>query len=261
MKKGLAICALMAACTAIVFADDKGGKVFTALEESLTVLSSPSPRPGPGVASPEVKVLATDISLDETSDLLITPSLITAILARTENDGARGPSENAQALETINIVVRVDGVAARPGPVVYDSITRTVTTKFGGVIPTTCMTIDSCTLTDEQLIEVLNISAAHSFTFFVKGVGKGQHHVEVSASFINNDQASPVTTPPPSTNPFASATSSATIGSRTLVVVAVASKSDNNNDRNERDNVRFQTHLGQSVSHIIDRLQNLYWIR
>jgi len=54
--------------------------VFTALEESLTVPSSLSPRPGPGAASPEVKVLATDISLDETSDLLITPSLITAIL-------------------------------------------------------------------------------------------------------------------------------------------------------------------------------------
>src|SRR5262244_3308832 len=157
MKKGLAICALMAACTAIVFADDKGGRVFTALEESLTVLSSPSPRPGPGVASPEVRILTTDISLDQSSALLITPSLITAILTRTENDGARGPSETAQTLETINIVVRVDGVAARPGPVVYDSVTHTVTTKFGGVIPATCTTINPCTLSDEQLIEVLNI--------------------------------------------------------------------------------------------------------
>jgi hypothetical protein len=124
MKKGLAICALMAASTAIVFADAKGGEVFTAIEESLTVLISPSPRSGPGVASPEVKVLTTDISLDETSDLLITPSLITAILTRTENDGARGPSENAQALETISIVVCVDGVAARPGGSTTASPTR-----------------------------------------------------------------------------------------------------------------------------------------
>jgi hypothetical protein len=123
------------------------------------------------------------------------------------------------------------------------------------VIPTTCTTISPCTLTDEQLIEVMNISAAHSFTFFVKGAGKGEHHVEVSASFINNDQASPVTTPPPTTNPFASATSSATIGSRTLVVVAVASNDDK---KSERDTARFPAHLGQSVSHIIDWRQNQY---
>src|SRR5690349_5242276 len=38
------------------------------------------------------------------------------------------------------------GVAARTGSVVYDSITRTATTKFRRVIPTTSMTIDPCTL-------------------------------------------------------------------------------------------------------------------
>ena len=97
----------MAASIAIAFADDRA-KVFTALEESLTVTEQPESQTAARRPSPEVKVLATDISLDETSDLLITPSLITASLTRTENDGAKGHSKNARALETINIVVRVE---------------------------------------------------------------------------------------------------------------------------------------------------------
>lgn len=242
---------------------------FVAVEETVTVVA-PSPRPAPGVMGPMILLAAANIRIPEDrSDLLITPSMVTAINTRTQNDGARAnppagsnaPSTFAQSSATITVVVRVNGQMARPGPITYDNITRSNSARFGGVV-NSCTEVDqntgqvNCNFTDEQLVSILNEMGARSFNFFQRNVRPGNHRVEVYGAFTFNDAASPSggTPPGPADNrPFASATTVATIGPRTLTVTAIP-RPDNDRDAPSQGNETEHSSLGQSVSALIDRL-------
>ena len=67
-----------------------------------------------------IPVLNTKIKTGNKKDLLIGVSLQTSLFSLTKVKGKNGDSDLANALAGIEINVEVDGVAAAPGPVVFD---------------------------------------------------------------------------------------------------------------------------------------------
>ena len=121
-------------------------------------------------------VLNAKIKTGNKKDLLISVSLQTSLFTLTKVKGKNGDSVLADALAGIEINVEVDGVAAAPGPVIFDQRFQQLSAVLGGVIescedvgtftdddpandgePDGVITVaDECVVTDEEIQLILD---------------------------------------------------------------------------------------------------------
>lgn len=159
-------------------------------------------------------VLNTKIKTGNKKDLLIGVSLQTSLFTLTKVKGKNGDSDLADALAGITITVKVDGVEAAPGPVIFDERFQELSAVLGGVIescedtgtftdgvypgegddndttPDGVITVENeCLVTDEEIQLILDTTAAHHFNFVAPNVSSGVHNVTVTADIANSVNA------------------------------------------------------------------------
>ena len=146
-------------------------------------------------------VMNASVKTSTTTDLFISPSLVTGLYTETQVKGSSsGTSQTSAATGSVAVRVLIDcsncgtpgaaqsgdatyAAAAQPDPngtgVVFDARIQQLTATLGQVITSTCLTANNCT--NEQIDLVLNTTSAHSFNFVLLNVGSGVHTITVQA--------------------------------------------------------------------------------
>ncbi len=145
-------------------------------------------------------ILTGQMKTSAVGDLLIGVSMECALWTDTNTTATKGGGKvTSSARAAVNVTVKVDGVDATPGQVVYCDRTQTVSLAFSSL---TVLTTDSITL--DLFLQTKN---ANHFNFFAPGVTSSIHTIQVFASgFIVTDPSATV------------GNTRAVIGKRTLVV-------------------------------------------
>ncbi len=139
-----------------------------------------------------VTVLNTSIKTSEQKDLIIGGSFETGLYTQTLVRSKGGVSDTSFAEAKVEIRVLIDGGTAaertaEPGIVVYDRRYQQLMATFGGYSKCTdvnsdgTITLDECTLTEEELNLILDTMAAHHFNFVLDDLGSGVHTVQIQA--------------------------------------------------------------------------------
>ena len=146
-------------------------------------------------------VMTSSLKTSNTTDLFISPSLVTGLYTETLVKGSTtGTSQTAAATGSVAVRVLIDctncadkgtvqpgaatyGAAAQPDPsgsgVVFDARIQQLSATLGQVITSTCLTTNTCTA--EQIDLILSTTSAHSFNFILTNVGSGTHTITVQA--------------------------------------------------------------------------------
>jgi hypothetical protein len=146
-------------------------------------------------------VMHTSLKTSTTTDLFISPSLVTGLYTETQvKGGSTGTSQTAAATGSVAVRVLIDctncaapanpqtaqatyTAAAQPDPlgsgIVFDARIQQLTATLGQVITSACLLTNTCT--NEQIGLVLATTSAHSFNFILLNVGSGTHTVTVQA--------------------------------------------------------------------------------
>jgi hypothetical protein len=141
------------------------------------------------------------VKTSTTTDLFISPSLVTGLYTETQVKGSSaGSSQIAAATGSVAVRVLIDcstcatpgtaqsgpttyTAAAQPDPngsgVVFDARIQQLTATLGQVITSTCLVANNCT--NEQIDLVLDTTSAHTFNFVLLNVGSGVHTITVQA--------------------------------------------------------------------------------
>lgn len=152
-------------------------------------------------------VMAAALKTSTTTDLFVSPSLVTGIYTNTQVKGKTSgdpASETATAVGSVSVRVLLDCVgcadkgqaqtavptfaaAAYPdtagGGVVFDSRIQQLTATLGQAITSTCLDLTTLTNTcpPEVIDLILSTTSAHTFNFILLNVGNGQHTITVQA--------------------------------------------------------------------------------
>ena len=146
-------------------------------------------------------VMNASLKTSNTTDLFISPSLVTGLFTQTNVKGSSaGTSQTAAATGSVAVRVLIDctncaaagavqatpavyTAAAQPDPgatgVVFDARIQQLTATLGQVITSACLLANNCT--DEEIDLILSTTSAHSFNFILTNVGSGQHKITVQA--------------------------------------------------------------------------------
>jgi hypothetical protein len=147
-------------------------------------------------------VMNASVKTSTTTDLFISPSLVTGLYTETQVKGSSsGTSQTSAATGSVAVRVLIDcstcatpgtaqsglpatyTAAAQPDPngtgVVFDARIQQLTATLGQVITSACLTANNCT--NEQIDLVLSTTSAHSFNFVLLNVGSGVHTITVQA--------------------------------------------------------------------------------
>jgi len=139
------------------------------------------------------KILTTTIKTPNKKDLLIGVSLETGLytntLVKDKYTGALDTSDTSNAIAGISISVYLDGQLVAPSPVIYDRRDQKLSAKLGGIL-SDCVdldgdghiTLDECTLTDEEIQLILDTMGAHHFNFVAANLEPGDHTLTVVAT-------------------------------------------------------------------------------
>lgn len=143
-------------------------------------------------------VLQTSIRTSEQKDLFVGVSLQTGLFTDTLVRSKGGSTDTSKAEASVEVRVKVTDAAgnvryAEPGDVIFDKRAQTLIATFGGVLSGCSdadgdghISLDECTLTDEELQLILETLAAHHFNFAIDDLGSGVHTVEVQARIDTN---------------------------------------------------------------------------
>jgi hypothetical protein len=146
-------------------------------------------------------VMNASVKTSNTTDLFISPSLVTGLYTETQVKGSSaGTSQTAAATGSVAVRVIIDctncapagsaqpglasfAAAAQPDPkgsgIVFDARIQQLTATLGQVVTSACLTTNTCT--DEQINLVLDTTSAHTFNFILLNVGSGTHTITVQA--------------------------------------------------------------------------------
>ena len=141
------------------------------------------------------------LKTSNTTDLFISPSLVTGLYTETQVKGnSSGTSQTAAATGSVAVRVLLDcsncavpgtaqsatasyAAAAQPDPngtgIVFDARIQQLSATLGQVITSACLTAGTCT--DEQIDLILDTTSAHSFNYILLNVGSGTHTITVQA--------------------------------------------------------------------------------
>lgn len=146
-------------------------------------------------------VMNASLKTSNTTDLFMSPSLVTGLFTETQvKGGTSGTSQTAAATGSVAVRVLIDctncaspgaaqagtasyAAAAQPDPkgsgIVFDARIQQLTATLGQVITSACLLTNSCT--DEQIDLLLDTTSAHSFNYVLLNVGSGTHNITVQA--------------------------------------------------------------------------------
>jgi hypothetical protein len=146
-------------------------------------------------------VMNTSIKTSSTTDLFISPSMVTGLYTETQVKGSSsGTSQTAAATGSVAVRVLIDctncaapgsaqaglasyGAAGQPDPngtgIVFDARIQQLTATLGQVITAACLLTNTCTA--EQIDLVLATTSAHTFNYILLNVGSGTHTITVQA--------------------------------------------------------------------------------
>lgn|SRR5690348_12620886 len=149
-------------------------------------------------------VMNTSLKTSNTTDLFISPSLVTGLYTETQTKGNNTSTTSQVAAATGSVAVRVildctgcalpghaqGGViptftmGGQPDPsgtgIVFDARIQQLTTTLGSVITTDCLAaLNTCT--PEQIDLILATTSAHAFNYVMTNVGAGAHTITVQA--------------------------------------------------------------------------------
>jgi len=145
--------------------------------------------------------MSTSLKTSNTTDLFISPSLVTGLYTETQVKGSSsGTSSTAAATGSVAVRVLLDCTncasegalqtspaaylaAAQPDPngtgIVFDARIQQLTATLGQVITSTSLTTNTCT--DEQIDLILSTTSAHTFNYVLLNTGSGTHTVTIQA--------------------------------------------------------------------------------
>ncbi len=205
-----------------------GGEKAAAANASTVIMSTHMVPPNPnGVTftSPWITVLSTKITPPGGKDLFIGFSA-QMFLADVSGQGGSGTAFSTTFTEEVNFIrarVLVDGVAAAPGPVVYDALVRSLSATLANPI-TSCHEVAetgpsagvvTCTFGSDFLGQLIEAAGVRSFNFIKRDVSPDEHVILAQVQFVATNFRSP------NAAPNASAIA-AVVSARTLTVEQVA---------------------------------------
>jgi hypothetical protein len=146
-------------------------------------------------------VMNSSLKTSNTTDLFISPSLVTGLYTETQVKGSStGATATAAATGSVAVRVLIDctncsasgamqvgtanyAAAAQPDlgatGIVFDARIQQLSATLGQVITSTCLAANNCT--NEQIDLILSTTSAHSFNYILLNVGNGQHTITVQA--------------------------------------------------------------------------------
>jgi len=135
---------------------------------------------------PYTTILTAALKTSQQKDLFIDVSLECGLYTRTLVKSKGGTQDTTMADAGISVMVLIDGVVvAEPGEVVFEKRMQELSAKLGGILSCTdvngdgMITLDECTITEEEIQLVLDTMSANSFNFILPDVGVGVHTLEV----------------------------------------------------------------------------------
>lgn len=134
-------------------------------------------------------ILEGDIRTSQAEDVVYDVSLECGLYTDTlvRSKGGTADTSKAEASVKVRVLVdNVEAVPAHPGVVTFCSRSQTLMAKFGGVLNCTGVTLDTCTLTDEELRLILETLNANAFNFFTLNAAVGDHNIKVQAQVYTN---------------------------------------------------------------------------
>lgn len=152
-------------------------------------------------------VMNATLKTSNTTDLFVSPSLVTGLYTNTQVKGSNSKtsnpdSETATAVGSVAVRVLLDctncadpgqaqtetasfPTAGQPDPnghgIVYDARIQQLTATLGQAINNYCFTegVESC---PQEVIDlILSTTSAHTFNFILMNVGNGQHTITIQA--------------------------------------------------------------------------------
>jgi hypothetical protein len=146
-------------------------------------------------------VMNSSLRTSNTTDLFISPSLVTGLYTDTQVKGNSTTSQTAAATGSVAVRVLIDctncaavgapqaalavfTTAGQPDPlgtgIVFDARIQQLSATLGSVITTDCIAaVNTCT--PEQIDLILSTTSAHSFNYILTNVGSGVHTITVQA--------------------------------------------------------------------------------
>lgn len=143
-------------------------------------------------------VLQTTIRTSEQKDLFVGVSLQTGLFTDTLVRSKGGTTDTSKAEAEVVARVKLTDPSgnvryAEPGDVVYDKRSQTLMAKLGGILSGCTdvdgdghISLDECTLIEEEIQLILDTLAAHHFNFAIDDLGSGVHTVEVQTRIATN---------------------------------------------------------------------------
>ncbi len=223
MRKPIACLVLLCAVAGSALADEKAAASNASTLIISTHMVPPNPN-GVTFVSPWITVLSTQIRPPGGKDLFIGFSAQTT-LADVSGQGGSGTPFNTTFTEEANAIqarVLVDGVAAVPGPVVYDSLIRTLSATLANPI-TSCHEVAevgplagvvTCTFGSDFLSQLIETAGVRDFNFIMRDVSPDNHVILAQVRFVATNFRSPNAAPN-------SSAIAAVVGARTLTVEQV----------------------------------------
>lgn len=152
-------------------------------------------------------VMNASLKTSNTTDLFISPSLVTGLFTNTQvkgsNSTTKNPdSETATAVGSIAVRVLLDctncatpgsaqstnaifTTGGQPDPnghgIVYDAKIQQLTATLGQAVNSFCLTQGISTCPQEVIDLILSTTSAHTFNYIMLNVGSGQHTITVQA--------------------------------------------------------------------------------
>ena len=135
------------------------------------------------------KVLQTTIKTPNKKDLLIGASFETGLYTKTSVKSVSGILDTSSATAGIKILVTIDGIAAKPGEVIFDKRAQSLSAKLSGILTSaTDLNRDGiidilteATYLPEEIELILDTMAAHHFNYVAANLEPGNHTVQVWA--------------------------------------------------------------------------------
>jgi hypothetical protein len=140
-------------------------------------------------------ILSNNLRTPNQKDLFVDVSLECGLYTDTLVRSSGGNKDTAKAEAGVYVQVLVDDQVMYPGEVVFCRRTQTLSATFGGILNCTdlngdgVITVDECTLTDEELQLILDTMNANSFNFILDDLTPGVHTVAVQARISTVEEA------------------------------------------------------------------------
>lgn len=142
-------------------------------------------------------ILSSQLHTGSKKDLLIGVSLETGLYTDTLVRSKGGVQDTSNATAGIRIIVKVDGIEAQPGVVIFDKRSQTLSATLGGYFAN-CVDANNdgitdmlteCDLLDEEIDLILDTMAAHHFNFVYADLPAGDHTIEVLTEVTGSTSA------------------------------------------------------------------------